>query len=277
MSDQTANYVMGHTDHERRRLALQAAVLNPLTDAFLRRAGISAGMHVLELGCGVGEVSLIAARLIGPHGRLHCLDFDGHALDIAKGRARSAGHEHVTFEQVDIHEHRPERLYDAVIGRLILVHTPDPLAVLRQSLNLLHPGGVAAFHEGDFTCLPNGYPELPLKRRADGWIIECIRRSVPRPNMGTQLFQLMQEAGFGVPECRAECVMDGGPHSPIYEWFAETVRTLLPHMEALGITTAQDVDIDTLAQRLRAESLELCGVSMSPLMVGAFARKPHGS
>jgi hypothetical protein len=46
---------MGHTDHERRRLALQASVLNPLTDAFLRRAGISAGMNVLELGCGIGE------------------------------------------------------------------------------------------------------------------------------------------------------------------------------------------------------------------------------
>ena len=71
MTDQTANYVMGHTDHERRRLALQAAILNPLTDAFLRRAGISAGMNVLELGCGIGEVSLIAARLVGPHGRLH--------------------------------------------------------------------------------------------------------------------------------------------------------------------------------------------------------------
>ena len=50
LSDQTANYVMGHTDHERRRLALQAAILNPLTDAFLRRAGISAGMNVSGTG-----------------------------------------------------------------------------------------------------------------------------------------------------------------------------------------------------------------------------------
>ena len=91
MTDQAANYVMGHTDHERRRLALQAAVLNPLTDAFLRRAGISAGMNVLELGCGIGEVSLIAARLVGPHGKLHCLDFDASALDIARGRVRSVG------------------------------------------------------------------------------------------------------------------------------------------------------------------------------------------
>ena len=277
MSTNPANYVMGHTDHERRRLSLQAAVLNPLTDAFLRRAGISAGMHVLELGCGVGEVSLITARLVGPHGRVHCLDFDPDALEIARGRIRSAGHDHVIFEQVDIHDHQPQRPYDAVIGRHILVHTPDALAVLRRVVGLLHPGGVAAFHEGDFTCLPPGHPEMPLIRRVGGWIVECIGRGVPRPNMGTQMFQLMQEAGLGIPECRAECVMDGGPHSPMYEWLAETVRSLLPKMEALGVTTAAEVDIDTLAGRMRAEAVEHRGVVMSPMMVGAFARKPHGN
>jgi len=277
LSDQTANYVMGHTDHERRRLALQAAILNPLTDAFLRRAGISAGMNVLELGCGIGEVSLIAARLVGPHGRLHCLDFDPTALETARGRIRSAGHDHVVFDQIDIHDHAPERPYDAVIGRLILVHTPDPLAVLRKAVSVLQPGGVAAFHEGDFTCCPRGYPEMPLMWQALDWIIGCVGRIVSQPNMGAQLFYLMQEAGLQPPECRAECAMDGGPHSPFYEWFAETVRSLLPHMERLGVATAAEVDIDTLAERLRAEALEKRGAAMSPMMIGAFARKPHGS
>jgi ubiquinone/menaquinone biosynthesis C-methylase UbiE len=276
LSDQTANYVLGHTDHERRRLALQAAVLNPLTDAFLRRAGISAGMNVLELGCGIGEVSLIATRLVGPHGRLHCLDFDGHALEIARGRVRSAGHDHVVFEQIDIHEHAPVRPYDAVIGRHILVHTPDPLAILHKAVSLLQPGGVAAFQEGDFTYCPRGYPELKVMWSACDWIIQFMSRAVSRPKIGAQLFQLMQEAGLQSPECRAECVMDGGPHSPMYEWIAETVRSLLPRMEALGITTAAEVDIETLADRMRTEALEKCGAGMSPMLIGAFARKPHG-
>src|SRR5262249_1123434 len=54
-----AQYVMGHDDRERRRLALQASILNPLTEQLLRRAGISTGTHVLDLGCGIGEVSLM--------------------------------------------------------------------------------------------------------------------------------------------------------------------------------------------------------------------------
>jgi hypothetical protein len=35
------NYVLGHTDRERRRLLLQAAVINPITEDLLRRAGLS--------------------------------------------------------------------------------------------------------------------------------------------------------------------------------------------------------------------------------------------
>src|SRR5208337_890548 len=34
VADEPTSYVLGHTDHERRRLALQATVLNPLTDGF---------------------------------------------------------------------------------------------------------------------------------------------------------------------------------------------------------------------------------------------------
>jgi ubiquinone/menaquinone biosynthesis C-methylase UbiE len=276
MADPGSAYVMGHTDRERRRLALQAAVLNPLTSNFLVRAGISSGMRVLELGCGIGEVSLIAARLVGPHGHVHCIDIDEAALEIARGRMRSAGHDYVTFERIDINEHTPARLYDAVIGRHILIHTQDALAVLRKVVSIVHPGGLVAFQEYDLSFVFRGYPELPLMFWAHEMIVEFFRRSVSKANMGTQLFHLMQEAGLPFPECRAECVMDGGPHSPVYEWIAETVRSLLPRMEALGITTAAEAGIDTLTERLRHESLEKRGVTITPLMVGVFSRKPHG-
>jgi hypothetical protein len=136
---------------------------------------------------------------------------------------------------------------------------------------------VAAFHEGDFTYCHRGYPDMPLMSQTGHLIVEFFRRAVPRPNIGAQLFQLMREAGFQAPVCRAECVMDGGPHSPMYEWFAETIRSLLPRMEAIGITTASEVAVDTLADRLRAEALETGGAAFSPLLIGAFARRPHAS
>jgi len=268
-------YVLGHTDRERRRLALQAAVLNPLTDSFLARAGISAGMRVLELGCGIGEVSLIAARLIGPHGHLHCIDIDADGLEVARGRIRSAGHDHVVFERAELGEHLPDNPYDAVIGRHILIHTQDALAVLRKAVAMIHAGGLIAFQEYDLSYFPRGYPELPLMTFAVELIVEFFRRAVPRPNVGAQLFWLMQEAGLPPPECRMECIMDGGPHSPVYEWIAETVRSLMPRMEAIGITSASQVNVDTLAERLREEALAKRGAAIVAPMVGAFARKPY--
>ena len=117
----------------------------------------------------------------------------------------------------------------------------------------------------------DGFYEWSLKQRRPR------RAGTGRPNVGTQLFWLMQEAGLSPPECRLECVMDGGPYSPVYEWLAETVRSLLPRMEALGITNAEAADCDTLAQRLREEAVAKRGVVIAPAMIGAFARKPHSA
>jgi hypothetical protein len=85
---------------------------------------------------------------------------------------------------------------------------------------------------------------------------------------------MMQDAGLPPPECRSESIIDGGPHSPVYEWIAETVRSLLPRMEALGIATEAEVQAGTLEARLRQEALVLRGAAMVNPMIGAFARKP---
>ena len=269
----STGYIQGHTDRERRRLALQASIINPLTENFLRRAGVSAGMRVLELGCGIGEVSLITARLVGPHGYLHCVDIDDAALEVAPGRVRSAGHDHVVFEQAELAEHQPARPYDAVIGRHILIHTKDALSVIRHAVEMIHLGGLIAFQEYDLSHFPQGYPEMPVSRFVVEILIRFYCQAVPRPNVGAQLFWLMQEAGLPPPECRLECIMDGGPHSPVYEWMAESVRSVLPRMEVLGITTASEVEIDTLAERMRDEILAKRGVFIGPPIISAFARK----
>jgi ubiquinone/menaquinone biosynthesis C-methylase UbiE len=80
MSQTPTRYVMGHDDRERRRLFLQASILNPLSDQLLRRAGISSGVRVLDIGCGIGELSMVAARLVGRRGRVTGIDIDGKAF-----------------------------------------------------------------------------------------------------------------------------------------------------------------------------------------------------
>src|SRR5262245_5949668 len=162
MSDTAAGYVMGHDDRERRRLSLQASILNPLSDQLLRRAGLSAGMRVLDIGCGVGELSILAARLVGPSGRVTGIDIDDAALALAAARAHEQGLTHVDFARDNVCEYRTDASYDAVVGRHILIHTPDPRAVVGTAHSLLHAGGVAVFEEYDFSVVHRPFPEAPL-------------------------------------------------------------------------------------------------------------------
>src|ERR1700756_3877628 len=126
MSNPSTGYVMGHDDREKRRLALQGSVINPFSEQLLRRAGISAGMRVLDMGRGIGDLSMVAARLVGRHGRVRGVDVNESALATAAGRCREQGLRNAAFVRADVQTYHVEGRLDAVIGRHILIHTPDP-------------------------------------------------------------------------------------------------------------------------------------------------------
>ena len=71
--------------------------------------------------------------------------------------------------------------------------------------------------------------------------------------------------------------MDGGPHSPVYEWLAETVISLSAKFESVGMAPLENADGVSLALQLREEALQKRGVVVAPMMVGAFARKKGAS
>src|SRR4029077_17611750 len=72
----TSDYAMGSTDRERQRLMQQGAVLRGCLASAFRAAGIGPGMRVLDLGCGVGDVAMLAADLVGPTGSVVGIDRD---------------------------------------------------------------------------------------------------------------------------------------------------------------------------------------------------------
>jgi len=273
MSQSSTPYVMGHDDRERRRLSLQASIINPLSDQLLKRAGLSAGQRVLDIGCGVGELSMVAARLVGRRGRVTGIDLDDKALAIAATRAREEGLDHVDFTQSDVGAYRTDATYDAVIGRHILIHTVDPRVVVGAVHSLLSAGGVVVFQEFDFSVVHHAFPEAPLYERCFE-VFRALFAKATHGNMGTRLFPLLVEAGFETPECRVEYPMDGGANSPFYEWVAESFRSILPRAQALGLVGNDEVaGVDSLAERLRQESISRGCCLVGPAMVGCFARK----
>ncbi|MFN0092543.1 MAG: methyltransferase domain-containing protein [Acidimicrobiales bacterium] len=95
MNSSGSSYRLPRSAAETRRLMRQHQLYAPLTRAFFVGAGIAAGMTVLDLGCGAGDVSLLVAELVGPRGRVVGVDADEAILATARQRAASAGWEQV--------------------------------------------------------------------------------------------------------------------------------------------------------------------------------------
>ncbi len=264
-------YALGYSESEFRRLTLQGEFYRDLTADVLRRAGIAAGMHVLDVGCGVGDVSLLAAELVGPCGSVLGIDRSAEAIKLAAWRAAEAGHQQVRFEATEIDAFSPPQKFDAVIGRLVLVYLPDPAAIVRRLAGLLRRGGLLAFQEM-MIAMTRSVPDGLLWNRSIGWAVDTFTRAGLDVDMGGRLYATFLAAGLPAPQMISTARVEGGAQSTAYEVLAETVRSLLPLAERLGVATAAEVDVGTLAERLRREAIESDACVAPPPLVGAWAR-----
>src|SRR5579859_7526762 len=126
-----ADYAFGRGRAEYDRLIEQAEIFRPLTERMLRNAGIGAGMHVLDIGCGAGDVSFLVSALVGPEGSVCGVDLDGDALAIAEQRRAARGIANVSFRQGDARSAGSGQLFDAAVGRFVLMFINDPTEALR--------------------------------------------------------------------------------------------------------------------------------------------------
>ena len=268
------SYVLGRSVAETRRLIRQAQIYGPITRQFLVSAGIGTGMKVLDVGSGAGDVALLLADLVGPRGSVVGVEMNPVILETARARVDAAGWTNIAFLDGDVTNIVLDDDFDAVVGRWILMYLPDPVAVLRGLVGRVRPGGIIAFLENDFTYPPTTFPSAPLHQQVMRWTTPPPGSPGPDQQMGSKLHQTYLDAGLPVPQLRLDAPVGGGEDWPGYAYVADTVRSLLPMMEQMGLVSAEDVDVDTLADRLRAEALGLRGVQMLPIVMGAWARKP---
>ena len=268
------SYILGHAEDELDRLIDQARFFGDLTEQVLRLAGLEPGMRVLDVGCGTGDVSFLAARLVGPDGAVVGIDRSAEAVEVARRRAAGAGLHHVHFIAVDAAEVELEAPVDAVIGRLVLMYFPDPAAVLRRLVGWLAPGGIVAFQEMDMTS-PTSEPRCEAFETAGRRLTETFSRAGIDLRTGLKLHRIFRQAGLPAPRLIQGARVEAGPASPIYAWLEQTTRTLLPLMERTGVATAAEVAVETLAERLREEAVARDAVLVPPPLIGAWARTGH--
>ena len=268
-SDQKA-YVLGHSGAELGRLEEQSRFYRELTLRFFADAGVGPGQRVLDVGCGAGDVSLLASELVGDSGCVIGIDRNAAALDTARARANATGATNMKFVEADAGidgglDVVTDKAFDAIIGRFVLMYLREPAAALRRVAALAKPNATIAFIEMDL--LGEAYPgAAPTWMHCLQLIRETYTKAGLEPLPGLKLYSWYVAAGLTPRRAQFFGRTEGGPTSPAYGYVEQTMRSLLPMMERFGVTTAQALDVDTIAERMRSETLASGGSLRMPTL-----------
>jgi ubiquinone/menaquinone biosynthesis C-methylase UbiE len=168
------------------------------TEVMLDHAGVVTGSRVIDIACGVGDQSRVAARRVGPAGFVLATDISPAVLDFAAAGAREAGLDTIATHACPAEELPRERgPFDSAICRLGLMLFPNPRAAVASAHDVLRPGGrFGAIVFGAASANPYYVESMAILRR---------HASKPTPASGpgpfaladsTALTALLEDHGF---------------------------------------------------------------------------------
>jgi arsenite methyltransferase len=169
-------------------------------------AALRPGEVVVDLGAGGGFDCFLAARQVGPEGRVIGVDMTPDMVSKARVNARTLGLGNVSFRLGEI-EHLPiaDGAADVILSNCVINLSPDKAAVFREALRVLRPGGRLAI--SDVVQIR----PLPEALAADVTAhVSCVAGAVSADDLQA----LLTEAGFE----HVRIVVDPGSAAFIRDW-----------------------------------------------------------
>lgn len=264
MNNTNQNYAMGRTDSERKRLEKQSELHQHFTERMIENAGIKEGMRVLDLGCGAGNVTLSVSKKVGPTGQVVGVDMNPEILKSAKTLLHDHECNNATFINGNIDTIEFDDPFDAIIGRLVLMYLPDPIKTLKHVMTFLKPQGIVCFQELDMYYYASYHQrELPVISQLSEWLTQVFKSAGANTRMGMELPKIFVESGLEVPYLDYSALSGYGDDWSGYQYVQDTFESVLPLLEKFKIASAEEVNVDSIAQRLQEEVMN----SKQPLVL----------
>ncbi len=266
-------YALGRTEHETRRLIAQSKIYGGATWHLLKDSGIASGMKVLDIGSGAGDVALMLGEFVGQQGQVIGVDVNAAILETARQRAAKAGVTNVEFIAGDARTLNLDTDFDAIVGRFVLMYMADAVDALKNLITHLRPGGIVAVQEPEYTAYRLLlHPDTPLMNQLITWICSVFESSGAHLDLGIGLYRVFVEAGLPEPTMQFEAPIGAAATWEGYQYMATIFESLLPLLEKYGLATAEQVDVETLADRIRQEVTVAKRPFFLPLHVSAYAQ-----
>ncbi len=189
-------------------------------------AGLRLGETVVDLGSGAGFDCLLAARQVGPEGRVIGVDMTHEMLAKARANAVKLGMANVSFRLGEL-EYLPiaDGTADAILSNCVINLVPDKAQVFREAFRVLKPGGRLAISD-----VINLRPLTPELASDPALVCGCVSGAAP----ATEVEAMLAAAGFRdvrvdvKPESRA-LVASWAPGRGIEDYVASaTIEAIKP-------------------------------------------------
>jgi ubiquinone/menaquinone biosynthesis C-methylase UbiE len=237
-SDESTPYVLQGGDRGAERLRLLAEVTWPTTRPLLERAGLRAGLRCLDVGCGIGAVTLRMAELVGPTGTTTGIDFDERSLEIARGEASRLGLA-AEFRRADAGDLKVLDTYDLVFARFLLTHLAEPERALAKMVGAVRPGGILVVEDIQFSghfC----WPACPAFDRFVALYQQIVRRKGGDPEIGPRLLELAFDAGL--QDVELDVIQPTYRSGPGKRMASVTLEHIRDAVVAAGLSTPREME-----------------------------------
>jgi len=271
MTTRQQEYLLGTHDEEIDRLGLQHRVWRPNVLACWRRAGITVGSRVLDVGAGPGYATLDLAEIVGPRGHVVALERSERFVAVAREACARRGLANVEFHERDLMAGFPPlRDLDAAWCRWVAAFVQSPAKLVGEIASALRPGGVAIFHE---YAHYQSWRLAPRGAAHESFVAEVVRswrESGGEPNVALELPRLLHEAGFQI-ERLAPLVFVVRPKDFMWLWPATFVDIHLRHQVEEG--RADPAWADSVRAEFRDAEADPASYMITPLVLEIVARR----